>query len=93
MATKGFSWGKVRPTSRRDRSAVLVIPNVNIRMEAQHSIPPLSLHDDLRDSFTLRYVLYVVQGVTFGYIELARSSCAPVGNRKYCVTMDVIVIA
>jgi hypothetical protein len=69
MATKAFSWGKVRPTRRPDRSAVLVVPIVNIKMEAQYFISPLSLHDDLRDSFTLPYVLNVVQSVTSGYTE------------------------
>ena len=31
--------GKVRPECSADNSAVLVVPNVNVWMEAQHSIP------------------------------------------------------
>jgi len=31
--------------------AVLVVPDVKVKMEARHSIPPLSLHDLLRESF------------------------------------------
>ena len=42
----------MRPARRVDNSAVLVVPNVKARMEAQHYIPPLSLHDLLRESFT-----------------------------------------
>jgi hypothetical protein len=34
-----------------DSSAVLVVPNVKIRMEAQHSVPPRSHHDFLRETF------------------------------------------
>jgi hypothetical protein len=42
----------VRPTRRADNSAVLVVMNVKVRMKAQHSITPLSLHDLLWESFT-----------------------------------------
>ena len=37
--------GTVRPARRADNSVVLVVPNVRVRLEAQHSIPHLSLHD------------------------------------------------
>jgi len=43
---------KVLQTRRADNSAVLVLPNVRIWMEAQNSIYPLSLRDLLRESFT-----------------------------------------
>jgi hypothetical protein len=42
----------VWPVRRADNSAVLVVPNVKLRMKVRHSIPPLSLHDLLRESFT-----------------------------------------
>ena len=45
-------WGKMLPARRADNSAVLAVPNVKVRKEAQHSIPPLSHHDLLRESFT-----------------------------------------
>jgi hypothetical protein len=35
----------VRPARTADRSAVLVVPNVTVSMEAHHSIPSLILHD------------------------------------------------
>jgi hypothetical protein len=47
----------VRPARRANNSAFLVVPNVKIRMEAQHSIPPLSLHDLLREMFTFYDIL------------------------------------
>ena len=50
---KEFSLGcKVRPAHRADNSAVLVVPNVKARTQAQNSTPPLSVHDLLRGSFT-----------------------------------------
>ena len=47
---KSLFAGKV--ARRADSSAVLVVPNVKVRMETQHSISPLSVHDLLRESFT-----------------------------------------
>jgi hypothetical protein len=44
---------KMWPKLRADNSAVLVVLNVRLRVEAQHSILPLSLHDLLRISFTV----------------------------------------
>jgi hypothetical protein len=43
----------VRPARVADSSAVLVVPNVKVRMEAQHYIPFLNLYDVLQESFTL----------------------------------------
>jgi hypothetical protein len=40
----------VRPARRADNSAVIVVPNVKVKMEAQNSIPPLSLHDLLPEA-------------------------------------------
>jgi hypothetical protein len=34
--------------------------NVKIRMEAQHSIPPLNLHDLLQESFTFTFIYRIV---------------------------------
>jgi hypothetical protein len=42
----------MRPALITDNSAVLVVPNVIVRLEAQNSILPLSLHDLLRERFT-----------------------------------------
>jgi len=36
---------KVRPERRADISAALVVPHVQVSLEARHSIPSLSLHD------------------------------------------------
>jgi hypothetical protein len=55
MSTKNFLGGKVRPARRADSSAVLVVPNVKIGMEAQHYISRLSLHDLLWKSLPLRH--------------------------------------
>jgi len=52
MSAKEFPWGKVGPARKADNSTVLVVLNVKTGMEAQHYIPPLSLHDLLRESFT-----------------------------------------
>ena len=41
----------MRPARRPDNPAVLVVPNVKARMEAQLSVSFLSLHDLLRESF------------------------------------------
>lgn len=38
---------------RRVELTTSVVPNVGVRGEAQNSVPPLSLHDLLRESFTL----------------------------------------
>ena len=43
---------KMWPARRADNSAVLVVLNVRLRMEAQHCIPALSLHELLRERFT-----------------------------------------
>lgn len=48
VSTKEFAYGEVRPARRAHNSAVLVVSNVKVRLEAAHSIPPLSLHDLLR---------------------------------------------
>ena len=49
---RNYLGSKVRHLHRADNFAVLVVPNVKVRMGAQHSIPPLSLHDFLQQSFT-----------------------------------------
>jgi hypothetical protein len=62
---------KARPTHRADNSAVQIAPNVKVRMEAQHSIPPLSLQDLLPESFTFTYGSW--NGDFFPYTPLADS--------------------
>jgi len=49
---RNFLGGKVRPAQRTDNSAILVVSNVKVRMEAQHYIFPHGLHDLLQASFT-----------------------------------------
>jgi hypothetical protein len=49
MSTKEFPWGKVQLLHTADNAVVQVVPNVKERMEAQHSIPPLGLHDLLQE--------------------------------------------
>ena len=44
---------QLRPARRDDISAVLVVPNFKIKVEAQNSVTRLSLHEFLRESFTL----------------------------------------
>jgi hypothetical protein len=46
-----------------EQSAILVVPNVKGRMEAQLSISPLSLHDLLQETFTFTFtaVLIMIQ--------------------------------
>ena len=48
-----FIGGKGRPARPADNSAIVLAPNVKIRMETQHAITRLILHDLLRESFTL----------------------------------------
>jgi hypothetical protein len=45
----------VLPAFRADNSAVLVVLNVKVTMEAQLSIPPQSIHDLLQESFTFTF--------------------------------------
>jgi hypothetical protein len=53
---------KVRPAPRPDESAVLVVQNVKVRVEAQHSIlpppPPLGLLDLLRGKLYIYLLLH-----------------------------------
>lgn len=49
-------WVAVCPVRRADNSTVLVVANVNIRLEAQLSSLPLSLHGLLWESFTFTSV-------------------------------------
>jgi hypothetical protein len=52
ISTKDFPWDKVRPARTADGSAVLVVQNVKVRMEARHSTSHQSLHYLLRESIT-----------------------------------------
>jgi len=52
MSAKEFSFfwgggvfGKFRPAREADTSAVLVVPNIKTRLEAQYSFPLLNLYD------------------------------------------------
>ena len=47
----------MRPVCTADNSAVLVVPNVSVRMEAQHSVSSPGLHDLLRGVSILLNVL------------------------------------
>jgi hypothetical protein len=72
---KNILGGKVRPALRADSSAVLVGPNVKVKIEVQHFIPPLSLYDLLRGSFFMLIRLYI-------YIYIYLFKC--VTKIKYC---------
>ena len=50
-----FLVDKVRPVRGATNSAILVVPNVKVRMEAKNSMLPLSLHHLLREIF-FKYV-------------------------------------
>jgi hypothetical protein len=52
--------GKAWPARRAGNSAILVVLNVKVRMEAQHSIPRPSLHDLLWENITL-YILIITK--------------------------------
>jgi hypothetical protein len=52
LSTKEFPWIEVRLVGRADNSAVIIVPNVELRIEVQHSIPHLSLLHLLQESFT-----------------------------------------
>ena len=70
MSTKEFIWGKLWPSLRADNSATLVMPNVNVMIEAEYFIHTLNLHELLRVRYTLRYCrmlnlfLYTPQGLS-----------------------------
>ena len=51
----------MRPVRRGDNTAILVVPNVKVKMEAQHPILPLNLHDLLWASFYMRKNYLTVQ--------------------------------
>jgi hypothetical protein len=51
MSTRELPWGKARPVRGADSSAVLVVPNVKVRVEAERFVALLSLHDFLQESF------------------------------------------
>jgi hypothetical protein len=61
----------MRPARRADNSAVLVVPNVKVRMHAQLSIPPLSLHGllgkTLRFYSKLRVFAFLLCWFQFGF--------------------------
>jgi len=67
ISTTGLSGGRVLLAFRADNSVLLVMPNVKVRMETQHSISPLCLHDFLGESFifgrTYRVHLHVIRTV------------------------------
>jgi len=61
LRTEIFPWGKIRAVCGADSSAVLVVQNVKVRIEAQHSIP-LSLHGLLtkRLEITLNWRIFIM---------------------------------
>ena len=48
----------MRPAFTADNSAVLVVPNVKVRMEADRSIPSLSLQDLLGKALPLPFYAF-----------------------------------
>ena len=51
----------MRPARTADNFAIVVVLNVKVRMEAQHSIRPLGLHDLLRESFIFFCHWYILR--------------------------------
>jgi hypothetical protein len=52
MSAEEFHGVTVSPVRRADKFAILFVPSAKVRMEAQPSIHPLSLHDLLWENFT-----------------------------------------
>jgi hypothetical protein len=50
----------VQPVHTADNSAILVVPNVKVQMEAQYAIPSLSLHDLLGESLSFYLLIHTV---------------------------------
>jgi len=48
----------VSPASKSDKFALIIVANVKVRMEVKYSIPVLSLHDLLRESFTFTFTCW-----------------------------------
>jgi hypothetical protein len=71
---RNFLGGKMRPARRADNCTVLVVPNVKVRTEAQHFVPPLSLHDLLRESFT--FTSLYLNSVNVQFRNKRRGFCA-----------------
>jgi hypothetical protein len=65
MSTKEFAWDKVRAARGADNSAVLVVLNVKVRMQAQQCIPLLILHDLLWETFTFTLAIPIRNYVNF----------------------------
>jgi hypothetical protein len=61
----------VQPAHRANNSAALVVPNVKARMEAEHSILLVSLHDLLWGSFpfTLSCMMLKVMKALAEYVK------------------------
>jgi len=59
ISATGLFGGIVLLAFRADNSAILVMPNVKVRMESQHSIFPLRLHNFLGESFTFGWTYRV----------------------------------
>ena len=62
MSAKGFPWGKMWPALSADSCAVLVMPNIKVRMEVQNFISPLSVHELLRERFTFEIMFVFLEG-------------------------------
>jgi hypothetical protein len=58
--------GTVRPARRAHNSAVLVVPNVKVMMEAKRPIPPLNLHHLLQKA--LPFLLLNIRHKIFIYV-------------------------
>jgi hypothetical protein len=56
MSAKEFPWWQYAVALTAGNCAVLVVPSVEVRMKAQHSISHLRLHDLLLESFAF-YIL------------------------------------
>ena len=60
MSTKEFPWGKEGTARRDDNTAMLVVPNVNVKCGSQTFYPPsplLSLHELLREALSSTFTI------------------------------------
>jgi hypothetical protein len=46
----------MRPAGGADNCAVLVMPNVKVKLETQHSLPLVRLYNLLRESFNITFI-------------------------------------
>jgi hypothetical protein len=81
----------VGPALTADNSAVIFVPNVAVRTEAQHSCPPMSLRNLLQKSFTFYNIyenmLHQFFRVTVGMMYVCGTRMLPVAEGQEIPSM------